>query len=409
MAARVACVLLVSCALLALPPVSIAGSRSHAGSLSRSLAAALAVPGVDASDSTAVAIALPSDETVFARNTSLPLEPASNEKLCVTYTALVELGPSYRFPTQVLGEGVREGTIWRGDLVLKGFGDPSLSSADLNRLVSILWREGIRKITGSIVGDASYFDAKRTAPGWLPSFAGLESPPLAALVVDRAVHDNVLVSNPPYAAAVEFDALLHERGILAGRAMTGAAGQGALTLATIYSAPLSEILEFMDQNSDNFTAEMVLKAIGAQETGFGTTWDGAQVVREALTAARVPLAGVRIVDGSGLSRLDRVTADELSALLLAIWRDPIIRKVVLEALPVAGESGTLADRMSESPALGRVHAKTGTTDIASALSGYVGTSYVFVAIENGQPVNPTAARAAQDRFAETLAAEATSR
>ncbi len=374
-------------------------------SLDRNLAAALDTPGIAAKSSTAMAVELPSGRILYARNPELSLQPASNEKLCVTYAALVELGPSYRFPTEVLGDGIRAGSTWRGSLVLKGFGDPSLTSSDLNRLVNILWREGIRKVTGAIVGDASWFDNLRTAPGWLPSFAGLESPPLSALVVDRAVRGDRPVTDPPLAAAIDFDSLLNARGILAGPARAGTAAPGAALLATIYSQPLSQLLEFMDTVSDNFTAEMVLKTIGAQVTGRGTTAAGALVVRDALGAAGIPLAGVRIVDGSGLSRWDRVTARELSALLVAIWNDPQVRAVVLAALPVAGETGTLAGRMTTPPARGLVHAKTGTTDIASALSGFVGGRFAFVAIENGHPVNSDAAHSTQDRFAGTLAAQ----
>jgi D-alanyl-D-alanine carboxypeptidase/D-alanyl-D-alanine-endopeptidase (penicillin-binding protein 4) len=373
--------------------------------LDRSLAAALDEPGLAAPSSTAMVVELPSGRVLYARNPDLSLEPASNEKLCVTYTSLVELGPSFRFPTEVLGEGVRDGSTWRGSLVLKGFGDPTLTSARLTRMAGILWREGIRKVTGAIVGDATFFDADATAPGWLPSFAGLESPPLSALVVDRADDEGRLVSDPPLAAAIDFAAILRARGIATGRARSGGAGSSAKLLLTTYSDPLAQVLEYMDTYSDNFTAEMVLKEIGAQVGGAGTTASGAKVVREVLGAAGVPLAGVRIVDGSGLSRLDRVTAAELSTLLVRIWTDPVVRQVALAGLPVAGETGTLEYRMTTPPARGVVHAKTGTTDIASALSGFVGGRYAFVAIENGYPVNPTAAHAAQDRFAATLAAQ----
>jgi D-alanyl-D-alanine carboxypeptidase/D-alanyl-D-alanine-endopeptidase (penicillin-binding protein 4) len=383
-------------------------SAGGVGSLDRKLAAALAARGVAARTSTAVVVELPSGRTVYSRNASLPLQPASNEKLSVTYAALLELGPSYRFPTEVLGEGRRSGTTWRGTLVLKGYGDPALTTGDLERLVGILWREGIRKVTGSLVADASYFDRARTAPGWLPSFAGLESPPLSALVVDRAVRDGVLVSNPPLATAIDFETLLRARGILTGHVTIGRASPGSGILATIYSAPLAQLLEFMDHVSDNFTAEMVLKAIGAQAFGLGTTRAGARLVRADLVAAGIPLAGVRIVDGSGLSRLDRATGAELSALLVAIWKNATLRTIVLAALPVAGESGTLAYRMTASPARGLVHAKTGTTDIASALSGFVGRRYAFAVVENGDPVDWSAARATQDQFADTLAARVAS-
>lgn len=405
MAAR-AFVGIVAALALAAAPASSWGSGSYAA-LDRELAASLETPGVISSSSTAEVVELPSGRVVFAHDPYLSLEPASNEKLAVTYTALAQLGPGYRFPTELLGEGVRRGHVWRGNLVLKGFGDPSLTSADLGHLVAILWREGIRRVTGTIVGDASFFDDDHTAPGWLPSFAGLESPPLSALVVDRATFDGRLVGNPPLAAAIDLDALLHARGISAGRARAAVATPAAVVLATIYSEPLSDLLEFMDQVSDNFTAEMILKAIGAQAYGLGTTAGGARVVRAELADAGVPLTGVRIVDGSGLSRWDRITASELSALLVAIWRKPYMRTIVLDGLPIAGETGTLIDRMTSGPARGLVRAKTGTTDIASALSGFVGSRYAFVSIENGRPVDWIAAHAAQDDVADALAAQVT--
>jgi D-alanyl-D-alanine carboxypeptidase/D-alanyl-D-alanine-endopeptidase (penicillin-binding protein 4) len=247
------------------------------------------------------------------------------------------------------------------------------------------------------------------APGWLPSFAGTESPPLSALIVDRGVRNDRLVADPALAAAADFDHLLRVHGILARGARTARARPWAVTLATIYSDPLSQVLEFMDQYSDNFTAEMVLKTIGAKVLGDGSTAAGARVTRSVLEVARVPLRGVRIVDGSGLSRLDRVTARELASLLVLIWERPRLRPVVSAALPVAGESGTLEYRLSTSPARGLVRAKTGTTDISSALSGYVGNSYAFVTIENGNPVDVWAAHTAQDGFAEALADDTAAR
>jgi len=309
---------------------------------------------------------------------------------------------SYRFRTEVLGEGRRVGSVWRGRLVLKGYGDPSLTSLDLIRLANLLRRQGIRRVTGHIVGDASWFDARTLATGWLPSFVGVDSPPLSALVVNRARRQGRPVADPPLAAAALFDRILRTRGIAARDAVTGRAGSAAVTLATVHSPPLPKLLELMNRVSDNFTAEMALKAVGAEEIGNGSTAAGAAVVRRDLEAAGVPLTGVRVVDGSGLSRADRVTAGELVSLLSVIWSTPSLRDIALAGLPVAGETGTLEHRMQYRPARGRVHAKTGTTDIASALSGYVDGRYVFALIENGHPVDAERAEASQDRFARAL-------
>ena len=392
----------VLAALSAAAATAGTGTRSTAASLDRRLAATLELPGVISRTSTAVVVELPSGQVVFAHNAGASLEPASNEKLGVTFAALQELGASYRFPTSVLGEGHRSGSTWEGRLVLKGSGDPSLTSHGLRRLVNILWREGIRRVTGDVVGDASVFDANRVAPGWLASFSGTESPPLSGLVVDRAARNGRLVASPALAAAATFDRLLRARGIEARSAIVGEAAPGSPPLATIYSDPLSQIIEFMDHYSDNFTAEMVLKALGAHVFGRGTTAGGASVVRRELGAAGVPLEGVRIVDGSGLSRRDRVTGQELASILVHIWNNPAIRMVVWNALPVAGQIGTLEYRLPDDPNRGLLRGKTGTTDIASALSGYVGEHYAFVTIENGEPVDYTAAHAAEDGVAEAL-------
>jgi D-alanyl-D-alanine carboxypeptidase/D-alanyl-D-alanine-endopeptidase (penicillin-binding protein 4) len=128
-------------------------------------------------------------------------------------------------------------------------------------------------------------------------------------------------------------------------------------------------------------------------------------VTHELADAGVPLTGVRIVDGSGLSVLDRLTTNALTTLLRAAWLDPEVRPALRAALPVAGVDGTLADRMRSGPAHGTVLAKTGTTSEASALSGFVRDRYAFAVLQNGNPVSSWWARVAQDRFAQVLAAQ----
>jgi D-alanyl-D-alanine carboxypeptidase/D-alanyl-D-alanine-endopeptidase (penicillin-binding protein 4) len=380
-------------ALLA-PVAAQATAPSTAGDLARALRVRLVAPG----ESAAMAVDLATGETIFARNADLALEPASNEKLPVTYGALVELGPDYRFRTAVLGEGTQVGSTWQGRLVLKGYGDPTLQTDDLQRLARKLYARGIRTVTGHVAGDGSWFDDRWTAPGWRPEFYGIESAPLSALVVNRGYRHHRLARDPRLAAAALFDQILREQGIVARDAVVGAAHPGARTLAFVQSRTLAHLLPQMDGDSDNFTAEMVLKAIGAEATGQGTTAAGAAVVRRDLGRAGVPLTGARVVDGSGLSRLDRVTARELAALLVLFWNDPKLHAIVQGSLAVAGKSGTLEHRLVGRRTRGIVRGKTGTTDIASALSGYVGSRYAFVLVENGHPVNWDAAHKLQDRF-----------
>jgi D-alanyl-D-alanine carboxypeptidase/D-alanyl-D-alanine-endopeptidase (penicillin-binding protein 4) len=384
------------------PPAAAAGQTA----LSQRLSRALAVPHVAKSRSAAFAVDLVTGKPVYARNPSLPLIPASNEKLAVTYACLLTLGPSYQFETDVLGEGDLYGSVWRGDIVLKGFGDPTLSTLDLLRLASQLYAQGIRRIGGHIVGDESYFDAKRMGPGWKPWFFINESAPLSALTVDRARFQGRITRDPALAAALSFRAALLRVGItVAGRSITGVADADAVPLASIDSVPLDQILRFMDHESDNFTAELLLKQLGAGFADPGSSETGATVIRDLFVDQQIPLAGVRILDGSGLSRFDRLTANALVAMLRASWLDQDLRETLLSALPLAGRSGTLQTRMRGTAAAGRVRAKTGTLNEASALSGYAKRRYAFSVIQNGSPVSTFWARKAQDRFAAVLAAQ----
>lgn len=390
--------------VLTLAPGAAAG-RAAEGPLSTRLARALAVPHVDHARSAAVAVDLATGEIVFARNPTRSLAPASTEKLALTYGLLASFGPAYRIPTRVLATGTIEGATLDGNLILKGYGDPALSSRKLRALATEVHSLGIRRVTGPILGDESFFDARRTAPGWKASFYVDESAPLSALTVDRAWHRGRVSRSPALTAALLFrDALVAVGVAVEGGAKLGAPPAEA-QLASTASPPLLQLLRTVNRESDNFSAEILLKHLGAVRAGRGTTSAGAEVVRRTLGDAGVSLEGVRIADGSGLSRLDRLTADALVDILTAAWADPLLRGSFLASLAVAGRSGTLEHRLRSPPALGQVFAKTGTTSLASALSGYVAGRYAFAVVQNGPPLSAWWCRTAQDRFVTVLAGQ----
>jgi serine-type D-Ala-D-Ala carboxypeptidase/endopeptidase (penicillin-binding protein 4) len=370
------------------------------------LAKALRVPHVAPGRSAAIALDLASGAVLYTQNPTLSLAPASNEKLPLTYAALVTLGPTYRMETDVLGEGEQDGTTFVGTLVLKGGGDPTLSTAGLRSLAAQVRALGIRRVTDGIVGDESYFDARRTVAGWKARFYIEESAPLSALVVNRGRVGRYTSRSPALSAATAFRDALRAAGVaVAGTVRVGRVDDFSIPLAAVESPPLASIIRFMDRESDNFTAELLLKQLGAVELDRGTSAAGASIVMQRLAEAGVPLAGVRIVDGSGLSRLDRLTANAVAAMLKAAWSNPEVKPAFVAALPVAGVNGTLEDRLRKPPARGRVLAKTGTTSDASALSGYVSTRYAFTVLQNGHPLSYWWARRAQDRFVQVLAAQ----
>jgi D-alanyl-D-alanine carboxypeptidase/D-alanyl-D-alanine-endopeptidase (penicillin-binding protein 4) len=400
---RSAAAVLTAVALVSSWAAAAAGAAP--GALEPRLDRALSVPHVSASASAAFAIDLATGEAVYARNSSLSLLPASNEKLAVTYAALTALGPSFQIETDVLGEGQQVDTTWQGDLVLKGYGDPTLTSWDLTVLARQIRAAGIVRVTGRVLADESWFDTRRTAPGWKASFYIEESPPLSALIVDRGRVGRWTSHDPALAAAQLFRTALAHAGVsVAGTAVHGVADDTALPLAAVDSPPLSAIVRWMDRVSDNFEAEMLLKQLGAIQAERGTTSAGVGVVSGLLAQAGVPMGGVRMVDGSGLSLLDRFTANALVSLLTVMWNDAGVRPELLASLPVAGRSGTLVHRMRGTAAAGVVLAKTGTTSNASALSGFVGDRYVFSILQNGWPISSSWARLAQDRFVAVLAA-----
>src|SRR5262249_7456797 len=131
--------------------VTLVAPAAAAASLQTSLERALRVPHVSMAATGAVVLDLDTGQTVYSRNASLSLLPASNEKLAVTYAALTALGPSFTIETDVLGEGTQTGSTWTGDLVLKGYGDPTLSRAGLMALARQVHADGITRVSGRIL------------------------------------------------------------------------------------------------------------------------------------------------------------------------------------------------------------------------------------------------------------------
>jgi D-alanyl-D-alanine carboxypeptidase/D-alanyl-D-alanine-endopeptidase (penicillin-binding protein 4) len=401
---RVRVVVALAAVLLGAVAVEASTAPAAAPSLSSRLTRALKGPYLPPGRTAAIAIDLETGTLLYAHNETKSVIPASNEKLAVAWTALVRLGPAYRFHTELYGVGSRVGATWEGDLVLKGYGDPTLATSDLAALARKLATLGIVAVHGRVRGDESFYDRERGVDGWKRGFLGIESPPLSGLVVDRGLGWPAL--SPPLLAAKALTAELRRAGVtVSGRPGLGRAPASATLLASDRSVRLAEVLRFMDHESDNFTAEMLLKQLAAATGVPGTTAGGAAVVTQAMRQADIPLDGVRIADGSGLSGDDRLTTAALAGILETAWRDPAIRVPFVRSLAVSGTSGTMRHRLPELK--GAIVAKTGTTDLACSLSGFVRDRFAFVIVQNGSPVAYWTARQAQDRFVTLLAGEAT--
>src|SRR5207248_9141075 len=181
---------------------------------------------------------------------------------------------------------------------------------------------------------------------------------------------HVAAAAPATAAAALFTALLRQRGVdVDGGAGEGAAPHDSRRLATIDSATIGELVGEMLRESDNQTAEMLVKELDRRHGGPGSTVGGIAIVRTDLGAWVLPLTGLVTVDGSGLDRSDRATC----RLLLAALEHAPDRAWLTRGLPVAAHDGTLARHFHGSVAAGRVRAKTGSLKGVAGLTGLAAT------------------------------------
>jgi len=389
--------LLVACAL---PLIAAPASALDGGALRAKLARESAKLGAA---SGAHVVDLGTGAVLFSRRPDLALVPASNAKLFTTATALLTFGPGAHRRTRVVGEPVAAsgaGAEVVKDLYLVGAGDPSFTNADLTRLAGqLVQRSGVKRVRGGVVGDESLLDARRGSvdSAFKPDFnLGGQ---LGALVVGHGATDGV---GPANVAAARLQAMLKARGVRFGRrARTGRApAELGRSLASDLSPTMAELVRATNRPSDNFYAELLLKVVGAEAGGAGTTAAGAAVVRR--TVARLGLRPT-VSDGSGLSRANRTSARQLVTLLRAM-RQGDAASAWLSSMTVAGRNGTLRRRMRGTAAAGRCSGKTGTLRGVSALSGYCTTTsgrlVVFSFLENGVGYG---AKSVEDRMVASLA------
>jgi D-alanyl-D-alanine carboxypeptidase/D-alanyl-D-alanine-endopeptidase (penicillin-binding protein 4) len=343
---------------------------------------------------------------VFDRSGAASVLPASNMKIVTAAVALDVLGPDHRFTTEARADALPVGGVVNGNLHLVGGGDPVLGTAPylaaaaaqvnypqpyvtpLEALADQIVAAGVRQITGSVLGDDSRYDAERFVPSWPSSYAtSREAGPLGALMVNDAaasLHPLRSAEDPAVSAAATLTALLRERGVTVAGEPGRAVAPPAPVVTAIQSRPLGELVGELLTTSDDNTAELLVKEIGAVAGGAGTRVAGLAVIQSKLGEWGVPLEGIWLVDGSGLDRGNRLTCSALQAVLRHVGGTG----PVADGLPIAGRTGTLADAFRGNPAEGRLRAKTGSLREAKALSGFVdaadGQRHVsFSFIQNG--------------------------
>lgn len=358
----------------------------------------------------AVVIDVATGDVLYSRDGASPRSLASNQKVFTSLAILDAIGPEGTITTTVTWEPSTS------TLTLVGAGDPTLASVSATgSSLAALADQVAALVDGSVtlLYDTRLFSGPQIAPGWSDDYPATGvAAPVSALVVDRArtPGSDAREPDPARTAASIFAAQLEERGVSVYAVDEGfASGQ---VIATTESVPLATMVETMLTESDNDMAEILAHLAGAEASGTGSFASGASATIAALAAAGIPTQGAVFVDGSGLSYEDvasPLTLAQVVALATAGSAPASTWPIVL-GLPVAGLTGTLADRFQgpeTGGAAGFVRAKTGTLSGVSTLAGTVvdadGRLLAFALMSDGT-TDVAASRDALDRAAAALAA-----
>ena len=354
---------------------------------------------------------------LYDHNPDRQLIPASTIKLLTATVALKKLNPD-GFVTEAVTRAGPSGGVVRGDLWLKGGGDPLLGTSDyeasfpdrpprlftdLGSIADAIVAKGVRRIDGRVLGDDSRYDSERYLPSWKAGYrASGNMGALSALAVNDGFVSwqpaaFAVAPEPAAQTAAMLTSLLRARGVTVnGEPGYGTAPADVKPLASVPSLKLRQIVGEMLVHSDNETAELLAKALGSS-----TTSKGVAAIRDALAEMGYDVSGLAASDASGLDTGDRATCSLLHAVLTGSSREALLAA----GLSVAGQTGTMFDQFDNNAAAGRLKAKTGALEGVIGLAGIVEPQLTFAFLANGlPPPSHTRGERLQERLGAALAA-----
>lgn len=402
----VACIAVLVCIGLVTPAnAAPADSSSKSAALVRLLERRIHDPRIG-SDFAMVVTDAETGDVVWSHSPNMRQRAASNMKIVTAVNALATMGPSKRFVTRVRAAAAA------GHIILQGAGDPLLYRSEVEAL-AVRTAESLKKGSRVVVHvDGDLFYPPRRGPGWTPGYDNylIASVQALAMFGDRS-------HQPSLNAARVFTARLRAKGIDARIGRDQNAGPGTRTIARTRGHTVAQAVGVMLSQSESNVAEVLFRQ-AAVALGLPATWSGGiAAAKNSLASIGVDTSNVRLFDGSGLSRKDRLTPRFLVDLLRAVkvLQGPRFAAMFEpSAMPIAGRTGTLAtpygryDTYPSRCAAGRVQAKTGTLYDTIALSGVArtvdGRRLLFSMIVNNRPngYSKLSTRRALDGLAATI-------
>lgn len=450
--------LLASCYAQAELPVTVADALKKSG-----------VP----QQNVAIYVQAVEDKTpILSHNAEQAMNPASVMKVVTTNAALDLLTPAYRWKTEIYRDGSLANWQLQGNLIIKGYGDPSFKVQDFWRLLISLRQAGVKRISGDLIIDKSYFAPAATAGAFdSEKWRAYNAQPSAFIVNGRSTsfkfsandesvnvsqefelpevviinklkrvtgacsdwrsrmsydiksnEDNAVVTfSGSYAAEcgerfLELSLFNDERyalftfrklwrelgGEFNGKLKLQDTPANAIKVLEQSSEPLGSVVRDINKWSNNVMAKQLLLTMGAEKSGApATEAKGIAAVRDWLLASGLKFDELVIENGSGLSRIERISAAHLGQLLVRAYSSPVMPEM-MASLPILSLDGTIRQRLKDSQSQGRAHLKTGSLNGVSAIAGYVldanGHRHVLVMLVND--TNANASRAAQDALIE---------
>ncbi|WP_036302057.1 D-alanyl-D-alanine carboxypeptidase/D-alanyl-D-alanine endopeptidase [Methylotenera sp. L2L1] len=442
------------------------------------VATALKEAGVPQQNVSVYVQAVDSRVAILKHNADKSMNPASVMKMVTTNAALDLLTPAYRWKTELYHDGYIKNWVLNGNLMIKGYGDPSFKAQDFWRLLMSLRQAGVKKINGDLIIDKTYFaddvdngisfdDEKWRAYNAQPSafsvngrstsFRFSANTDLVSVSQEFELPEVTIVNNMKttqgdcgnWRGRMNYDvqmntnrAVVTFNGVYApdcgerflelslfddaqyafftfkkvwrelGGDFTGtlkrqSTPSTATKLLEQTSEPLGSVVRDINKWSNNLMARQLLLTIAAEKAGPpATVAKGVKAIKDwlaasGLSANSLNVSGLVIENGSGLSRIERISAEQLGKMLVGAYLSPVMPEF-MASMPILSLDGTVKQRLQDSASNGRAHLKTGSINGVSAIAGYVldanGHRHVMVMLVNH--ANAGASRDAQDALVE---------